>query len=368
MKHILLGKSVEEIRQLLTKIDAAVKLPSYLAKQIAEWIYRKHAVSFDEMTNISAANRVLLKEYFSIGITAPSITRISKDGTQKFLFSDVEAVLIPDGERLTLCVSSQAGCKMNCTFCATGKMGFGRNLSAAEILNQYAFLTSSTNSGEKATGSSSITESGNMATNNESIKTGNGTHIITNIVFMGMGEPLDNLSEVLTALHTLTADWGFALSPRRITVSTVGIIPALQQIIEQTQCHIAISLHNPYHEQRLMLVPVEKTYTLEDVLALLSRYDWAHQRKLSFEYFMLGGLNDSLLHAKTLVRLVRDLPCHINLIPYHSHSNLKFTSSPRKNIEAFQNILTEKNITCTLRTSRGQDIEAACGLLATNVR
>jgi 23S rRNA (adenine2503-C2)-methyltransferase len=220
-------------------------------------------------------------------------------------------------------------------------MGFIRSLSAAEILNQYAFLTSRAG----------------------------GAHAITNIVFMGMGEPLDNLSEVLTALHALTSDWGFALSPRRITVSTIGILPALQHLIEETECHIAVSLHNPYHEQRLLLMPAEKVYELKDILALLARHDWAHQRKLSFEYVMLGGLNDSPLHAKTLARLVRNLPCHINLIPYHPHSdcNINFTTSPRKAIETFQNILTEKGISCTLRTSRGQDIEAACGLLAVKV-
>ena len=342
MKHILLGKSVEEIQELLLESSAIAKLPSYLAKQITEWIYKKNAISFDEMTNISAANRLLLNEYFSVGITAPSITHVSKDGTQKFLFGDVETVLIPDGDRLTLCVSSQAGCKMNCAFCATGKMGFRRNLSAAEILNQYAFLA---NEGRKRM----------------------SEHTITNIVFMGMGEPLDNTCEVIATLQALTSDWGFALSPRRITVSTIGIIPALQQLIEQTECHIAVSLHNPYHEQRLMLMPSEKVYTLENILALLARYDWAHQRKLSFEYVMLGGLNDSPLHAKILARLIRNLPCHVNLIPYHPHETATFIPSSRKATEAFQNILTEKGINCTIRSSRGQDINAACGLLAVGV-
>ncbi|MDR2556830.1 MAG: hypothetical protein LBC49_03870, partial [Bacteroidales bacterium] len=375
MKHILLGKSVEEIRELLADLSASTvnsvadsgvnegentnrantKLPSYLAKQIAEWIYRKHAVSFDEMTNISAANRLLLNEHFSIGITAPSVTRISKDGTLKYLFGDVETVLIPDGERLTLCVSSQAGCKMNCVFCATGKMGFGRNLSAAEILNQYAFLASAAGtasmagmaggtddaeiSGGTAGGMAADSTTAGKTHYNEADKAAadktdnavaggstmgsnatDGKHAITNIVFMGMGEPLDNLSEVIAALRALTSDWGFALSPRRITVSTIGIIPELHRLIEETECHIAISLHNPYHEGRLKLMPIEKVYPIEEIIELLTHYDWAHQRKLSFEYVMLGGLNDSPLHAKTLARLIRDLPCHINLIPYHPHS------------------------------------------------
>jgi 23S rRNA (adenine2503-C2)-methyltransferase len=363
MKHILLGKSVEEIQELLLELSTIAKLPSYLAKQIAEWIYCKHAVSFDEMTNISAANRLLLNEHFSVGIVAPAVMHVSKDGTQKFLFSDVESVLIPDGDRLTLCVSSQAGCKMNCTFCATGKMGFRRNLSAAEILNQYAFLADA--------GRRHLLHKCS-APNYADVPDEN---TITNIVFMGMGEPLDNPYEVLAALHTLTSDRGFALSPRRITVSTIGIIPALRQLIEEAECHIAISLHNPFHEQRLMLMPVEKVHTLENVLALLAQYDWAHQRKLSFEYVMLGGLNDSPLHAKTFARLVRSLPCHVNLIPYHPHKvghpdNCKngntatFVPSSRKATEAFQNILMEKNISCTIRASRGQDINAACGLLA----
>ncbi|MDR0763390.1 MAG: hypothetical protein LBF01_02720, partial [Bacteroidales bacterium] len=288
MKHILLGKSVEEIRELILGLSAGTRLPSYLAKQIAEWIYRKNVVSFDEMTNISAANRLLLNEHFSIGITAPSVTNISKDGASKYLFGDVEAVLIPDGNRLTLCVSSQAGCKMNCVFCATGKMGFGRNLSAAEILNQYAFFARAAG-GNAVVGCGGGVVAGDVAVSGDNTAVMGGNTVddaqnITNIVFMGMGEPLDNLSEVLTALRAFTSDWGFALSPRRITISTIGIIPELRKLIEETECHIAISLHNPYHSGRLKLMPVEKVYPIEKVIELLTHYDWAHQRKLSFEY------------------------------------------------------------------------------------
>ncbi|MDR1973503.1 MAG: 23S rRNA (adenine(2503)-C(2))-methyltransferase RlmN [Bacteroidales bacterium] len=331
MHEILLGKSVEEIKSLLAGLTE--KIPSYMAGQIAQWIYKKHAVSFDEMTNISVANREILKENFSLGLVAPSVSRLSKDGTEKFLFDNVETVLIPSKDRLTLCISSQAGCKMNCTFCATGKMGFSRQLSVAEILNQYAFLARDNN--------------------------------ITNIVFMGMGEPLDNIFAVMEAIRALTAEWGFALSPRRITVSTIGMLPALCRLIEDTECHIAISLHNAFHTQRLALMPVEKTFNIEEIVELLKNYDWAHQRKLSFEYIMLGGLNDSLLHAKTLWKMVRDLPCHINLIPYNANGTDDFVRSSNSAVEAFCNFLTEKGVSCTVRSSRGEDIEAACGLLAT---
>ncbi len=340
IKQNLLGFSPKEIKESIDELPH--KFPSYISKQIAEWIYKKHAVSFSEMTNISAANRAVLDENFSVGIVPPVETQISKDGSSKYLFGDVETVLIPSSDRLTLCVSSQAGCKMNCAFCATGKMGFIRNLSVTEILNQFAFLDKTAAGSVEADG-----------------------HTITNIVFMGMGEPLDNLSNVLQALKALTSDWGFALSPRRITVSTIGILPALKQLIEETECHIAISLHSPLHEQRLSLMPVEKVYPIEEVVAFLTNYDWQHQRKLSFEYVMLDGINDSILHAKALWKLVRDIPfCHINLIPYNPHNGSAFGRSNDTTIETFRNFLTEKNIGCTVRTSRGQDIDAACGLLA----
>ncbi|MDR1739679.1 MAG: 23S rRNA (adenine(2503)-C(2))-methyltransferase RlmN [Bacteroidales bacterium] len=353
IKQNLLGLSPKEIKELIDELpQGAAKLPAYISKQIAEWIYKKHAVSFSEMTNISTVNRAVLDENFSIGIVPPIETQMSKDGSSKYLFGDVETVLIPSNDRLTLCVSSQSGCKMNCAFCATGKMGFIRNLSAAEILNQFAFLDKST-----------------YDTKADSATAGTDEHAITNIVLMGMGEPLDNLSNVLQALKALTSDWGFALSPRRITVSTIGIMPALQQLIEETECHIAVSLHSPLHEQRLSLMPIEKAYPAEEIIALLVNYDWQHQRKLSFEYVMLDGINDSILHAKTLWKLVRDIPfCHINLIPYNAHEGSKFGRSSDTAIETFRNFLTEKNISCTVRTSRGQDIDAACGLLAAKAK
>ncbi|MEG1572322.1 MAG: 23S rRNA (adenine(2503)-C(2))-methyltransferase RlmN [Bacteroidales bacterium] len=337
-KEILLGKSLSEIKSIVTKIG----MPAFTAKQICDWLYKKNIESIDEMSNLSLANRNLLKEHFIFGLSKAIQCQTSVDGTKKYLFKvqsnkkgehAVESVFIPDEDRATLCVSSQSGCRMGCGFCATASQGFHQHLSANEIINQVK----------------SIPESAQL----------------TNFVFMGMGEPLDNIDEVLKSIEILTSEWGFAYSPRRITVSSVGVLPALHRFIDECQCHLAISLHTPIEEQRQLWMPAQKAYPISEGIEVLRQHDWAHQRRLSFEYIMFKGLNDSPLHAKNLVKMLKGLDCRVNLIPYHKVEGLNFEASSEENILIFRNLLTQKGLFCSIRTSRGQDIKAACGLLAT---
>lgn len=332
-KRPLIGMNLNALRD----VAAECGLPAFAAKQMVQWLYEKRVTSIDEMTNLSKKARARLAEDFCIGRTAPKLEARSIDGTVKYLFDgvgdrDIEAVYIPDRDRATLCVSSQAGCKMNCSFCMTGKQGFHGNLTVNGIINQVL----------------SIPESESL----------------TNIVFMGMGEPMDNLNAVLGAIDILTEPWGLAWSPKRITVSSIGKLKELKTLLDTTKVHIAISLHSPFPQERASLMPVEKAYPLKDVLALLSNYDFAHQRRLSFEYIMFRGLNDDLRHADALARLLRHLDCRVNLIRFHAipEVGLKTTSEPA--MIAFRDRLNELGITATIRTSRGEDIMAACGMLA----
>lgn len=333
MTH-LFGSTLSELQQIV----ANEGMPSFSAKQIAEWLYKKGATSIDQMTNISAKNRSRLSEKYDIGLTPPSKTLTSSDGTKKFLFPTIqgwaiESAYIPDKERATLCVSSQAGCKMGCKFCMTGKQGFQHNLESGEILNQMASLP------EKDT--------------------------LTNIVYMGMGEPLDNLPEVLRSLEIMTSTWGYAWSPSRITVSTCGMVGALSEFLDKTPVHIAVSLHNPFSAQRQQLMPIEATNPIEEVVATLKKYDFSHQRRVSFEYILLEGINDSSEHIKELCRLLNGLKCRINLIRFHRIPGSEFYSPSLDKIIKFRDSLTNKGIMTTLRSSRGEDIQAACGLLST---
>lgn len=325
----------------LTDLVLAENLPKFAAKQIADWLYKKDIESIDQMTNLSLDARNKLKEKYRIGLVKPSSVAESTDGTKKYLFTTeslnfVEAAYIPDNDRATLCVSSQVGCKMGCLFCMTGKQGFQGNLSAGEIVNQLR----------------SIPE----------------WHKVTNIVYMGMGEPLDNLENVLGSLETLTADWGMAMSPRRITVSSIGVKPAMTKFLELSQCHLAISLHNPFEEERKALMPIENVYPIQDVVDEIRKYDFFGQRRVSFEYIMFDGVNDTPFHVKGLVQLLRNLKCRVNLIRFHSipHSPLK--ASSEEQIIRFRDALTARGIFTTIRASRGEDIQAACGLLSTKER
>lgn len=333
MKVNLLGQTLEQLQELC----AAEGFPRFTAKQLCGWLYDKRADSIDSMTNLSLAQRARLNEIACIGRETPVRCQVSRDGTKKYLFpvgdgQHIETVFIPDDDRATLCVSCQVGCKMGCRFCVTGQQGFHGSLSAGDILNQLF----------------SIPE----------------FEQLTNVVFMGMGEPMDNLDAVLAATRVLTAPWGLGWSPKRITVSTVGLIPALRRFLDESQCHLAVSLHNPVAAERGEMMPVERAYPLADVLALLRRYDWSGQRRLSFEYTMFRGLNDDTLHAQKLVEALHGLDCRVNLIRFHESSEAPYHTSTPTAIKAFQDYLNRHGVICTLRTSRGQDIDAACGLLA----
>ena len=333
-RQYLLGMTLAEITESIQTMG----LPKYTAKQIADWIYVKRVASIDEMTNISIRNRDILKKRYEVGRTEPQKIQTSVDGTQKMLFktdSDlfIEAVNIPEDERLTLCVSSQVGCKMNCDFCMTGKMGFKANLSVKEILNQIYSTPDAEN--------------------------------LTNIVFMGMGEPLDNYENVMKTIEILTADYALAWSPKRITLSTIGVLPKLKRFLDESKCHLAVSLHSPLPVQRQTLMPIEKTYSIVDVIALLKQYDWSHQRRLSFEYIMFEGVNDSIVYARELSKLLGGLDCRINLIRFHAIPGSTLRSSNEESMVKFREFLSAKGLTCTIRTSRGEDISAACGMLST---
>lgn len=290
------------------------------------------------MTDLPKKARQWLKENgYAVGRHEPVMASRSADGTVKYLFEgvaglDIEAVYIPDHDRATLCVSSQAGCRMGCRFCMTGRGGWQGNLDVADILNQIL----------------SIPES----------------ETLTNIVFMGMGEPTDNIDAVLRAIEVLTAKWGFAWSPKRITVSTIGKQPGFGMLLDRTQVHIAVSLHSPYTTERLSLMPVEKAFPARQVIETLKKYDFAHQRRLSFEYTMFDGLNDDDAHADALSRLVRGLPCRLNLIRFHRIPGFEGKPSSQERMEHFRDRLNDNGVTATIRASRGEDIMAACGMLA----
>jgi len=333
-KEALFGKTLAELRLMV----ADLHLPGFTAKQLADWMYKKEIDSIDGMSNISLKNRELIKQRFTFGLQDYLNFQESVDGTKKYLFPAkkgkfIEAAYIPESKRNTLCISSQIGCKMGCLFCMTGKQGFQGNLTAGEIVNQIRSLPEK----EK----------------------------LTNIVYMGMGEPLDNTEEVLKSLEILTADWGFAMSPRRITVSTIGMIPGMKEFLNQSECHLAISMHTPFEEERKKLMPVENVYPLKEVIKEVRKYDWFHQRRISMEYIMFKDLNDSNRHINELTRLLSGIKCRINLIRFHPIPDTPLEGSDQSVMEEFRDKLNVKGITATIRRSRGEDIFAACGLLST---
>ena len=379
----LLGKTLAELKEIALELS----LPAFTAKQIADWLYKKRVTSIDKMTNLSKSARERLSKEFVIGIDQTLQVVTSQDGTKKYLFKplctagpqstaerqstagrqsaaeqqstaeqpgcasgSIESVIIPDNERKTICVSSQVGCKMACTFCMTGRQGFHGNLSVASILSQFIAVEESQE--------------------------------LTNAVFMGMGEPLDNLENVMRAIEVLTADWGFAWSPKRITLSTIGVttqlggrgivwkgveyknVNPLKFFLDNCKVHLAVSLHNPFFEERLALMPAEKSFPLEKTLKLIKEYDFTGQRRVSFEYTMFNKVNDSKRHADRLAQLLRGLECRVNLIRFHSIPDSPLESSPMQVIEHFRERLQASGITATIRASRGEDILAACGMLS----
>ncbi len=333
-KKPLLGLTKAE----LTALAVSLGMPAFTGGQIATWIYKKHVDSIDGMTNISLANRQKLSENYTVGTMPHVEAQRSKDGTVKYLFptesgKNVETVYIPDHDRATLCVSCQVGCKMNCLFCQTGKQGFEGSLTVTDILNQIYALPE--------------------------------IDSITNMVFMGQGEPMDNLDNVLKATEILKADYGLAWSPKRITVSSVGLRGKIQRFLDESDCHVAISMHSPIPEQRAMMMPAERQMSITDIVNLMKQYDFSHQRRLTFEYIVFGGTNDTMTHAREIVRLLRDLDCRVNLIRFHQIPGVDLKGADDKTMESLRDYLNNHGINTTIRASRGQDIYAACGLLTT---
>jgi len=334
MKDQLFGKDLNELQE----ISLALGLPKFTGKQLADWLYKKEISTIDEMSNLSKNARELLNEKYEFGISAPSKVQVSLDGTKKYLFPTsqnkfIETAMIPDDDRKTVCVSTQVGCKMGCLFCMTGKQGFQGQLTAGEIVNQIR----------------SIKEYGD----------------VSNIVYMGMGEPFDNLDAVLKSLDILTSEWGYAMSPRRITVSSIGIIPAMLRFLNESEAHLAISLHTPFDEERRKLMPVQIAYPIADVIHEIRGWDFGRQRRVSFEYILFKGLNDTPLHIRELVKLLSGIRCRINLIRFHPVPGTPLESPDEETINNFRDQLNDKDIIATVRASRGQDIYAACGLLST---
>jgi 23S rRNA (adenine2503-C2)-methyltransferase len=331
-KTLMFGFTLSELETLVQDLGA----PKYTAKQLADWIYRKHAPSFEVMTNLSKSLRTELEQHFSLHKTPPITPQHSADGTIKYLYpfdgGSVEAAYIPDQDRATLCLSTQVGCKMGCSFCMTGRQGFYGNLTPHQILTQLECLPEREN--------------------------------ITNLVFMGMGEPLDNLENVLNSLTVLTSDWGYHLSHQRITVSTVGLIPQLEVFFQRTQVRFALSVHSPFDEERAQWVPVQKVYPLSQVIQTIKKWETGKKRRLSVEYILFESKNDSPRHAHALAKLLKGLDIRVNLIKFHHIPGSEFQSPPREKLEEFQQILMSEGIQATIRKSRGEDIEAACGLLS----
>ena len=337
----LLGLTLDGLKNVASEVG----MPAFAARQMAQWLYHRHVTDIDAMTDLSKQHRAVLAQRYEVGRRAPLLTQRSTDGTEKYLFPvatqqpaegigrRVETVYIPDGERATVCVSSQVGCRMNCLFCQTGKQGFDGNLTAGDIINQIASLP--------------------------------GRDRLTNIVFMGQGEPADNIESVLTATDILTASWGYAWSPRRITLSTVGVKGKTERLLRDTQCHIAVSLHSALPEERHRLVPAEGAMPIAETVAMLRQYDWSHQRRLSFEYTVFGGVNDTRAHGRALLRLLEGLDCRINLIRYHRIPNVELPDTDEQRMLQLRDYLTTHGLFATIRASRGQDIDAACGMLNT---
>ncbi|MBK9390024.1 MAG: 23S rRNA (adenine(2503)-C(2))-methyltransferase RlmN [Bacteroidetes bacterium] len=333
-KEKLYGKNLNE----LIAVTKRLGLPGFTARQIADWLYKKEISSIDEMTNLSKKTRETMATDFEIGLTNPESSAESVDGTKKYLYKVlnnkyIETAYIPEDDRATICVSSQSGCKMGCIFCMTGKQGFQGNLSCNEILNQFRSLPE--------------------------------FRKLTNMVYMGMGEPLDNLVEVMKSLEILTSEWGYGWSPTRITVSTVGLLAPVKEFLEKSRCHLAVSLHSPFDEERKKLMPVQRTNSVKDVLDIIRNFDFNSQRRISFEYILFEGLNDTPRHIKELARILNGIKCRINIIRFHEIPGSEFKSPGIAETIRFKEALNAKGIFTSVRTSRGVDIQAACGLLST---
>ena len=333
----------------------------FRARQVMRWIHREGCDDFDAMTDVAKSLRAKLRELAVI--RAPQAVRdsVSTDGTRKWLLdvgnaNAVETVFIPETSRGTLCVSSQAGCALDCAFCSTGKQGFNRNLSAGEIIGQLWLANRLLGAAREAAPDLAAGEKDNG-------------RIISNVVMMGMGEPLTNFDNVVTALRVMLDDNAYGLSRRRVTVSTSGIVPAMDRLRDECPVALAVSLHAPNDALRDELVPINQKYPLVELMAACRRYlERAPRDFITFEYVMLDGVNDTDEHARQLVALVRDVPCKFNLIPFNPFPGSGFTRSPAERIKRFAAILIDAGIVTTTRKTRGDDVDAACGQLAGQVQ
>ena len=334
-KQSLAGKTLEELQLLAVEYH----WPRFTARQIAEWIYKKRVCRIDRMTNLSKKTRQELAENFSIEWTAPVDVRTSSDGTKKYLFPTrhdgfIESAYIPEEKRHTLCVSSQAGCRMGCSFCMTARQGLQGQLTAGEILNQVHSLPEAA--------------------------------LLTNIVYMGMGEPFDNMDPVMKSLEVLTSPYGYGMSPQRITVSTIGLVPEMKLFLKNSRCNLAVSLHSPFDEERRKLIPMQKIHPVEEVISTIADFQMTRQRRVSFEYIVFKNLNHSPKHINALARLLHPIRCRVNLMRFHPIPGSNLQSPDEETMQSFKTALEEKGITTTIRKSRGRDIQAACGQLSTN--
>jgi len=327
--------------QLVTWLEGQ-KISSYRAFQILKWVYLKQADTFEVMTDLKKDIRILLSENFTVNRLEKRKIELSQDGSKKYLFKlndgkYIESVLIPEKDHYTLCISTQVGCAQGCRFCLTAKSGFTRNLTPGEIIAQIRDINND------------ITEDSKP---------------ITNIVFMGMGEPLANYKNLIHALSVITnAEWGLNFSTRRVTVSTAGIIPRIADLGHDTKVNIAISLNATDDETRNMLMPINRKYPLKELLDACKDYQLLPRRRITFEYILIKGINDSLKNAKQLVQLLSNIKSKINLIPFNEHEGSDFKRPDDDAILSFQEFLAERNYTVMLRQSKGKDISAACGQL-----
>jgi len=317
------------------------KQPAYRAGQVWQWLYQKRAVSFAEMTNLSVSLREQIAKDFAISRLAIERKADSSDGTVKFLFRladdrSIESVLIPEAKRLTLCISTQAGCGFGCAFCATALLGLKRNLRASEIFDQIL----------------------------EASRTLAGDRRITHVVLMGMGEPLANYEQTVKALDVMTdTSWGIGISPRRITLSTVGLVPQIQKLMDETNVNLAISLHAPTDEMRSKLMPVNRKYSLRQLMECCRALPIPRRKRITFEYVLLRGVNDSAADAQKLAELLLGIRCKVNLIPFNPHPGSEFQRPESRDVEQFQQILYFHGLQVNVRRPRGDDIQAACGQL-----
>ncbi len=334
----------------LERFFADIGEKPFRAKQVMQWIHQRGVTDFAQMTDLSKTLRARLAECATVDLPEVSVDQRSKDGTRKWLLhmdgveNAVECVLIPEDKRMTLCISSQVGCSLNCSFCSTAKQGFNRNLSTAEIIGQLYLAHHALLADEREGG-------------------------ITNVVMMGMGEPLLNYDAVMRALNIMCDDFAYGLSKRRVTISTAGVVPAIRRLHEDTDVSLAVSLHAPDDELRSQLVPLNRKYPIAELLDACRQYVSEHnRRRITFEYVMLKGVNDSLDHARRLVKLLRGIPSKLNLIPFNPYPHALYECSDQATIDRFRDFVVGKGIVTVTRKTRGDDIDAACGQLVGKVK